>query len=100
MSEGGVGSIRVWLVSAVPVRASVILMAVWAGGSELVYIAVPGLCSLVIVVVAFVDALATWADVFAASAPTVSASAAVVAAADWGSPLAERVDILNGDCNE
>ncbi len=52
------------------------------------------------VVAAFVDALVTWADVFAASAPTVSASAANVAATGWGLPLAGRVDILNGDCNE
>ncbi len=32
MSEGGAGNIRVWLVSAVPVRASTVLMVVWAGG--------------------------------------------------------------------
>ena len=59
MSEGGVGNIRVWLVSAVPVRASAILMVVWAGGSDPIYIAVLGLCSLVIVVVISVVALAT-----------------------------------------
>ncbi len=60
----------------------------------------PGLCLLAIIDAASVDALATWADVFAASVPTFSASAAYVAAAGWGSPLAGRVDILNGDCNE
>jgi hypothetical protein len=81
VSEDGVGSIGVWLFSAVPVRASTVPMLVWAGGSALVCVAVPSLCSLVAVVVASVDALATWADVVVASAPTTSASAAAVAAA-------------------
>ena len=100
MSEDGVGSIRVWLVSAVPVRASIGPMVVWAGGSDPVCVAVPSLCLLVTVDAASVNALATWADVFASSAPKVSASAVVAAAAGWGSPLIGRVDILNGDCNK
>ncbi len=100
MSEGGVGNIRVWLVSAVPVRASDVPMVVWAGNSELVCIAVPSLCSLVTVAAASMVALATWADIFASSSPTVSALAVVDVAAGWGSPLTMRVDILNGDCNK
>ena len=32
----GVGSIGVWLVSAVPVRASTVSLAVWTGDSDLV----------------------------------------------------------------
>ncbi len=51
-------SIGVWLVSTVPVRASTAPMVVWAGGSDLVCVAVPVLCSLVAVVVAYMDALA------------------------------------------
>jgi hypothetical protein len=61
---------------------------------------VPSSCSLVTVVAASVDALATWADVFASSALTVSASTVVDAAAGWGSPLTGSVDILIGDCNK
>jgi len=75
-------------------------MVVRAGGSDLVCVAVPGLCSLVTVAAPFVGALATWADVDAASISTVSASAASADAAGLGSPLAGRVDILNRDCNE
>jgi len=97
--ECGVGSIGVWLVSAVPVRASTVPMVVWAAGSDHVCVAVPSLCSLVAVVNASVDALATWADVVDASAPTVAASTAVADAAGWGSQLARRDNILNGDCN-
>ena len=59
VSEGDVGSISVWRVSAVPVRASNVPMEVWAGGSDHVCIAVPSLCSLVTIDVASVDALAT-----------------------------------------
>ena len=100
MSEGGVGSIGLWLVSAVPARASTVPIVVWAGGSELLWVTVPSLCSLVAANVASVDALATRDDVVAASSPTASASAAAGAAAGWGSPLARRVDILNEDCND
>jgi hypothetical protein len=64
VSEGGVGSIWVWLVSAVPVCASTVPMVVWVEGSDPVCIAVPSLCLLVTVDAASVDALATWADVF------------------------------------
>ncbi len=81
VSEGCVGSIGVRLVSAVPVRASVVPLVVWAGVSDLVCVAVPGLCSLVAVVAASTDALAAGADVVAASTPKVSASAAAIVAA-------------------
>ena len=100
VSEGGVGSIRIWLVSAVSVRAFFFPMVVWAGGSDPVCIAVPGLWSLVTDVATSMDALATYTDIFAASAPAVSDLAAAAAAVGWGSPLAGRVDILNGDCKE
>ena len=59
MSEGGVDSIGVLLVSAVPVRASTVPMVVWVGGSDLVCVAVLVLCSLVAAVAASMDALAT-----------------------------------------
>ncbi len=59
VSEGSVGSIGILLVSAVLVRASTVSMVVWVGGSDLVCIAVPVLCSLVAAAAASMDALAT-----------------------------------------
>ena len=81
VSGSGVGSIGVWLVSAVPTRASTVPMVVWAGVSGLVCVAVLGLCSLVAAVAASVDALAAGADVVAAFAPKASSSAATTVAA-------------------
>ncbi len=81
VSEGGVGSIGVWLVSAVPARAYALPMVVWAGGSDPVCVAVSGLCSLVTDVAASVVAIATCADVVVALTPTTFASTVVVAAA-------------------
>ena len=59
MSEGGVGIIGVWHVSAVPVRAFAVRMLVWAGGSDLDCVAEPGSCPVAIVVDASVAALAS-----------------------------------------
>ena len=59
VSEGGVGSIGVLLASAVPAHASTVPMVVWVGGSDLVCVAVPVLCSLVAANVVSMDALAT-----------------------------------------
>ena len=100
MSEGGVSIIGALLVSAVTVRASTVPMVIWAWGSDLVFVAVPVLCSLVAAAAASMDALAPCADIVAASSPKVSASAAANVAATWGSPLIGRVDIIDGDCNE
>ena len=81
MSEGDAGNIGVLLVSAVLVRASTIPMVVGVGGSDLVCIAVSGLCSLVADAPASMDAFAAGADVIAASAPKVSISTAAIVAA-------------------
>ena len=81
MSGSGVGSIGVWLVSAVTARASTVPMVVWARVSDLVCIAVPVLCSLVAAAADSMDALAAGADVVAAFAPKASSSAATTVAA-------------------
>ena len=64
-----------------PVRASADLMGVWAGGSDHACVAVPSIWSLVSDVAAYVDTLASWADVVVASNPAVFASAVVATAA-------------------
>jgi hypothetical protein len=58
VSEGDVGIIGILLVSAVPVRASTVPMVVWAGGSDLICVALPVLCSLVAAAAASMDDLA------------------------------------------
>ena len=69
MSVSGLVSIGVCLVSAVPSGAIKVPMLVLAGGSDLVCVTVPGLCSLVTADAASMDALAFGADEVVASAP-------------------------------